>query len=114
MAHSWSPWHEKLGGRDWVRVSSRWIRNNLSLDLRVSFSESIQGCRIAAIGPSTEAKIRDYRFAVDLMPERFVAEGLLDAFKNASIEHQKILWVKAEETRDVIYDGLMDQGAWVT
>ena len=76
-------------------------------------ARSLGGCRIAAIGPSTEAKIRGYRFAVDLMPERFVAEGLLEAFKNESIEHQKILWVKAEETRDVIYDGLMDQGAIV-
>ena len=76
-------------------------------------ARSLGGCRIAAIGPSTEAKIREYRFAVDLMPERFVAEGLLEAFKNESIEHQKILWVKAEETRDVIYDGLMDQGAIV-
>ena len=76
-------------------------------------ARSLGGCRIAAIGPSTEKMIRDYRFAVDLMPEKFVAEGLLEAFKNESVEHQKILWVKAEETRDVIYDGLMDQGAIV-
>lgn len=76
-------------------------------------ARSLGGCRIAAIGPSTEKKIRGYRYAVDLMPEKFVAEGLLEAFKNESIEHQKVLWVKAEETRDVIYDGLMDLGAIV-
>ncbi len=76
-------------------------------------ARSLGGCRIAAIGPSTKAKIAEYRFAVDLLPEKYVAEGLLDAFKNESIEHQTILWVKAEETRDVIFDGLMEQGAIV-
>ncbi len=76
-------------------------------------ARSLGGCRIAAIGPSTEAKIREYRFAVDLLPQKFVAEGLIEAFKNESIEHQKILWIKAEETRNVIYDGLMAMGAIV-
>lgn len=76
-------------------------------------ARSLGGCRIAAIGPSTEKKIREYRFAVDLLPEKFVAEGLLEAFKNESIEHQKVLWVKAEETRNVVYDGLVEQGAIV-
>ena len=76
-------------------------------------ARSLGGCRIAAIGPSTEAKIREYRYAVDLLPQKFVAEGLIEAFKNESIEHQKILWVKAEETREVLYDGLMALGAIV-
>jgi uroporphyrinogen III methyltransferase/synthase len=76
-------------------------------------ARSLGGCRIAAIGPSTEAKIREYRFAVDLLPQKFVAEGLIEAFQDQSIEHQKILWIKAEETRDVIYDGLMKLGAIV-
>lgn len=76
-------------------------------------ARSLGGCRIAAIGPSTEARIREYRFAVDLLPQKFVAESLIEAFKNESIEHQKVLWIKAEETRDVIYDGLMELGAIV-
>lgn len=76
-------------------------------------ARSLGGCRLAAIGPSTEAKIREYRFAVDLLPKQFVAEGLVEAFKNESIEHQKILWIKAEETRNVLYDGLMELGAIV-
>ena len=69
--------------------------------------------RIAAIGPATARKIAEYRFATDLLPEKFVAEGLVEAFKKEHIESQTILWVKAEETRDVLYDELMDQGAIV-
>ena len=76
-------------------------------------ARSLGGCRIAAIGPSTEAKIREYRFTVDLMPKKFVAEGLIEAFGNESIEHLKILWVKAVETRDVLDHGLSALGAIV-
>lgn len=77
-------------------------------------ARSLGGPRIAAIGPSTEAAIREYRFTVDLLPEKsFVAEGLIDAFKDQSIEHQKILWIKAEETRDVIHRDLTALGAIV-
>jgi len=76
-------------------------------------ARSLGGPRIAAIGPSTEAKIREYRFTVDLLPEKFVAEGLVEAFKNENVEHQKLLWIKAEETRDVLYHSLMELGAIV-
>lgn len=76
-------------------------------------ARSLGGCRIAAIGPSTEARIREYRFTVDLMPKKFVAEGLIEAFESESIEHLKMLWVKAEETRDILYHGLSKLGAIV-
>lgn len=69
--------------------------------------------RIAAIGPGTAKKIAEYRFATDLIPGRFVAEGLVEAFRKEHVENQMILWVKAEETRDVIHDELTKQGAIV-
>lgn len=69
--------------------------------------------RIAAIGPRTAKMIAAYRFATDLLPERFVAEGLIEAFRKESIESQTVLWVKAEETRDVIHEELTKQGAIV-
>ena len=67
----------------------------------------------AKIGEGTAKKIREYRFAVDLIPERFVAEGLIDAFKKEDIENLTMLWVKAAETRDVIGEGLTALGAIV-
>lgn len=69
--------------------------------------------KIAAIGNGTAQKIREYRFNVDLIPERFVAEGLIDAFKKEDIENLTILWVKADETRDVVGQGLTALGAIV-
>jgi uroporphyrinogen III methyltransferase/synthase len=71
-------------------------------------ARSIGGARIACIGPGTAEKIKARHLAVDLMPEKdFVAEGLVKAFKDKhDIENQTILWVKAEETREVIANGL--------
>jgi len=76
-------------------------------------ARSLGNPRIAAIGNGTAQKIREYRFAVDLIPERFVAEGLIDAFKKESVENLTMLWVKAEESRDVVGEGLTKLGAIV-
>lgn len=76
-------------------------------------ARSLGNPKIAAIGPGTAAKIREYRVGVDLLPKRFVAEGLIEAFEELNVENQTMLWVKAAESRDVIYDGLMRLGAIV-
>jgi uroporphyrinogen III methyltransferase/synthase len=76
-------------------------------------ARSLGNPRIAAIGPGTANKIRGYRFTVDLIPEKFVAEGLIDAFKKESVENLTMLWVKAAESREVVGDGLVALGAIV-
>ncbi|MGC4017063.1 MAG: uroporphyrinogen-III C-methyltransferase [Luteolibacter sp.] len=76
-------------------------------------ARSLGNPRIAAIGEATAKKIREYRFAIDLLPERFVAEGLLETFEQESVENLTMLWVKAEESRDALYDGLTSLGAIV-
>jgi uroporphyrinogen III methyltransferase/synthase len=78
-------------------------------------ARSIGGVRIACIGPGTAEKVRARHLAVDLMPEKdFVAEGLVKALGDyQSMEHVSVLWVKAEETRDVITKELMKMGAIV-
>lgn len=69
--------------------------------------------KIAAIGQGTAQKIREYRIGVDLMPAKFVAESLVESFKDECIENLTVLWVKAEETRDVVGEGLQKLGAIV-
>ena len=76
-------------------------------------ARSLGNPRIAVIGNGTAQKVREYRFAVDLVPEKFVAEGLVEAFANESIENLTVLWVRAEEARDVIYEGLTALGGIV-
>jgi uroporphyrinogen III methyltransferase/synthase len=76
-------------------------------------ARSLGNPKIAAIGAGTAQKIREYRFAVDLIPERFVAEGLIDAFKKEDVENLTVLWVKAAESREIISQGLTALGAIV-
>jgi uroporphyrinogen III methyltransferase/synthase len=78
-------------------------------------TRSIGGARIACIGPGTAEKVRARHLAVDLMPEKdFVAEGLVKAFSECqNMENVSVLWVKAEETRDVITRELTRLGAIV-
>jgi len=78
-------------------------------------ARSIGGAKIAVIGPGTADKVREYRMAVDLMPDKdFVAEGLIKAFKdNLSVENSTILWVRADGAREVIANELTGLGAIV-
>jgi uroporphyrinogen III methyltransferase/synthase len=76
-------------------------------------ARSLGNPRIAAIGTGTANKIREYRIGVDLIPEKFVAEGLIEAFKKESVENLTMLWVKAAESREVVGDGLVELGAIV-
>ncbi|MGD9419055.1 MAG: uroporphyrinogen-III C-methyltransferase [Verrucomicrobiota bacterium JB025] len=76
-------------------------------------ARSLGNPRIAAIGPGTARKINEYRITVDLLPEKFVAEGLIDAFKKESVDNLTMLWIKAADTRDVIGRELTKMGAIV-
>lgn len=77
-------------------------------------AREIGGVRIAAIGPATAAKVREYRLHVDLQPEEYVAESVVEAFKkDGSVENLKILLARAEQARDVIPNALTKLGAIV-
>lgn len=79
-------------------------------------ARSLGNPRIACIGPGTVKKLNEYRFTCDLLPAegKFVAEGLLEAFKNDhSVENETMLWVKAAESRDVLSKELLAMGAIV-
>ncbi|MDQ6861021.1 MAG: uroporphyrinogen-III C-methyltransferase [Verrucomicrobiota bacterium] len=77
-------------------------------------AREIGGARIAAIGPGTAQRIRDFRLHVDLQPEEFVAEGLVRAFKKeGDVENLRILIARAEKARDVLPKELSAMGAIV-
>ena len=77
-------------------------------------ARSIGGVRIAAIGPATAAKVREYHLAVDLQPAEYVAEAVVKAFaKEGSVEHLRILIARAEQARDVLPNELTKLGAIV-
>jgi uroporphyrinogen III methyltransferase/synthase len=77
-------------------------------------AREIGGVKIAAIGPATAAKVREYHLHVDLQPEEYVAEAVVAAFqKHESVENLRILLARAETARDVIPNALSKLGAIV-
>src|SRR5437867_5046269 len=74
----------------------------------------IGGARIAAIGPATAQRVKNYHLHVDLQPEEFVAEALAREFRKlGGIENLRILLARSEEARDVLPKQLADLGAIV-
>ncbi len=77
-------------------------------------AREIGAARIAAIGPATAQRVKDFHLHVDLQPEEFVAEAVVKEFrKQGGIENLRILVVRAEKARDVLPKELSALGAIV-
>jgi uroporphyrinogen III methyltransferase / synthase len=77
-------------------------------------AREIGGARIAAIGPATAQRIKDFHLKVDLQPEEFVAESIVREFrKQGGVENLRILLARAEKARDLLPRELSALGAIV-
>ncbi|HEY9428836.1 MAG TPA: uroporphyrinogen-III C-methyltransferase [Gemmatimonadaceae bacterium] len=105
-----------LGDYGWAIFTSRnaveitWGElNALGLDTR-----AFAGTKVVAVGPSTAAALAERGIAADVIPERFVAEGVVDVLRRRSdIRGARVLYPRAEGARDVIADELAKLGAMV-
>jgi uroporphyrinogen-III synthase len=71
--------------------------------------------RWAVVGPGTSAALQARGVVPSLSPERFLAEGLLDAFPRPPADHRgRVLVAQAERARPALTDGLREQGWEVT
>jgi uroporphyrinogen III methyltransferase/synthase len=73
-------------------------------------ARALAGLRVAAIGPGTAAELAAHGVRPDLLPERFVAESLLEAFPPPGERGERVLLARAETARDVLPDGLAAAG----
>ena len=74
-------------------------------------ARALAGARVAAIGPGTATALRERGVIADVVPERFLAEGLVDALADLPI--RRALIARAAEARDVLPDALRGRGAEV-
>jgi uroporphyrinogen III methyltransferase / synthase len=72
-------------------------------------ARAMAGMTVAAIGPGTAAALGEHGIEADVVPERFVAEGLIDAL--AEIPVRRALIARAAEARDVLPEALRARGA---
>jgi uroporphyrinogen III methyltransferase/synthase len=75
-------------------------------------ARALAGVSVAAIGPGTAAALRAAGIVADVVAERSVAEGLLEALPG-ELTGVRALVARAEEARDVLPDGLRAAGAQV-
>ena len=105
-----------LDAYDWIIFTSQngvelfWAAlRDSGLDAR-----ALSALRVAAVGPATAASLLDHGIAVDVTPERFIAEGVLDSLAvRGDVAGTRVLYVAAEGARDVLPNGLTGMGARV-
>jgi uroporphyrinogen III methyltransferase / synthase len=71
------------------------------------------GTTVAAIGPGTARALAKCGIAADVVPERFVAESLIEALGEIDVSGKRVLVARAAEARDVIPEHLSGRGAEV-
>jgi len=76
-------------------------------------ARALAGATVAAIGPGTEAALTRHGIDADVVPEKFVAEALLEALGATEVEGRRVLIPRAAEARDVLPEGLRERGAEV-
>jgi uroporphyrinogen-III synthase len=104
---------QQLSSFDWAVFTSVngvmhvWHR----LDALGLASDAFAPLRLAAIGPATAEALSAHGLDVQVVPERYVAESLLEAIPNPA--GQRFLLARADMARDTLRTGLQAAGAEV-
>ena len=77
---------------------------------RLTDARDLAGSRVAAIGPGTLEALERCGIRADLVPDRYVAEGLLEVFPAAAADGGRVLLPRAEVARDILVEGLVAKG----
>jgi uroporphyrinogen III methyltransferase/synthase len=76
-------------------------------------ARALAGATVAAIGPGTARALQEHGIAADVVPERFVAEALVEALAAVEVQGRRVLLARAAEARDVLPEALRERGAEV-
>jgi uroporphyrinogen III methyltransferase / synthase len=106
----------RVSSYDWVVLTSANGARRFCEHLRDG--RDLAGVRLAAIGPGTADALAEQHLVADLVPPRFVAESLLEAFplpsasgsSDGATGRGRVLLARAAVARDVLPEGLRDLG----
>ena len=104
------PVFEKLCDYEYIVFSSstgvKIFFDNL---FKVGYDSRYIKSKIAVIGDGTRDELLKYGVKADILPEKFVAESLVESFKKTN-ESKRVLIPRAKEGRDELVMGLLDKG----
>ena len=104
----------RLAEYDWLIFTSvNGVRFFLDRLDRSSHDLRSLKARICAIGPATRRAVENLHLKVDLMPEEYVAEGLIQAFAGLDLNGKRVLLPRAAVARDLIPAELSKLGAHI-
>jgi uroporphyrinogen III methyltransferase / synthase len=112
----------KIECYDWIFFASKNSARSLTeRAAQISLHEAVSQAlcagkpRIAAIGKATADYVEQRGAKVDFMPDKFVAEALVEKFPNyPNLGGLKILWPRTDLGRDYILEKLTEAGADVS
>jgi uroporphyrinogen-III synthase len=97
----------RLDRYDWIVLTSP---NGVDAFV-AALDDAAVNAPIAVVGSGTAARLASHGLVASLVPERFVAEGLVDAFPLGPAPRKgRVLVAQAEAARDVVVDGLRSKG----
>ncbi|MDR0308468.1 MAG: uroporphyrinogen-III C-methyltransferase, partial [Coriobacteriales bacterium] len=105
-----------LSSFDWLILTSVNGAEGFFKRLHVAGKDAraLAGVKLAAIGPATAGKVRQYGIIPDIIPSEYKAEGVIEALKQAGIQKDaKVLLARAAEAREVIPQSLKEMGVEV-
>src|SRR5215472_5295871 len=73
----------------------------------------MQHLRVVAIGPATAMAIQSEGLSVSIVPEKYVAESVVEALRGKINQFSRVLIVRAKVARDVLPNELQKMGARV-
>jgi uroporphyrinogen-III synthase len=73
----------------------------------------MQHLLVVAIGPATARAIQSEGLGVSIVPEKYVAESVVEALRGKLFKNSRVLLVRAKVARDVLPDELRKMGASV-
>ncbi|HLB20606.1 MAG TPA: uroporphyrinogen-III C-methyltransferase [Solirubrobacteraceae bacterium] len=98
---------------DLICVTSANAANELFARLHAGGRDarSLAGARVASIGPGTTDALAGHGIVADVVPERFVAEGLVEALSGVAVT--RALVARARGAREALPEALRARGAEV-
>ena len=76
-------------------------------------ARALAGATVAAIGPGTAAELARRGIRADVVPEKSVAEELVESVAHVEVGGKRVLVARPAEARDVLPDALRERGAEV-
>ena len=106
---------ENLMAYDWLILTSV---NGVKalfhrLELQGKSEADLLHLKVVAIGPATRKAIEKHGIPVDVMPNEYVAEAVVEEMRAQMVRGERVLLVRAKVARDVIPHALRDLGAKV-